>query len=76
MKTKRRKKRLDGYTVVGPGPLALKNVQGVYTQNAIPQGQYAIVYDDDGESRLQSESTFVSYEQAQATADWLSESLD
>jgi hypothetical protein len=53
-----------------------KDVQGTFTKNTVPVGQFAIVFDDEGEPRLQSISTFVSYEQAQATADWLNESLD
>jgi hypothetical protein len=48
----------------------------VYTQDAVPVGKYAVVFDDEGEPRLQSENTFISYEQAQATAEWLNESLD
>ncbi len=76
MKTKRRKPRTDGYTVVGPGPMDLKNVQGVFTKKVVPVGRFAIVYDDDGEPRLHSENIFLSYEQAQTVADWLTDSLD
>jgi hypothetical protein len=67
----------DSYYAVGPGPLPMLDAEGNFDPVAVPQGQYGVAFDTPDGSRLQSRDTFfVSYEQAQESANWLNSTLD